>query len=909
MSEEAPASDLTTWRRGPNERTRVEPQLLSDEEVLARLRASDQIEHFTILRRLGEGGMGIVSLAYDERLDRKVALKVIRQGFCDQPDHRRRLLREAKALARLSHPNVVAIYEVGEYCGRPYLAMEYVEGVELRQWLRQAKRPLHEILRVFVDAGRGLAAAHAAGLVHRDFKPANVLVSAAGRACVLDFGLSRAADVVPPVGEDHPPTDVVTVAGVIIGTPAYMSPEQLLGRPLDARSDQYAFAVALHEALVGARPFGGKDLKDRLREGFTVTITADAGLPRAVQRALQRALAESPEQRFQSMDALLAALTADRWRRWRIFAGAAALAGVAAGVGYGLTGGEACTGAAEQIARVWSPEVREAVHAALLPAGADASGAARLTEFLGDYAGRWAAAHHDACIANVRGESSAEALDMRMRCLGQARLEYAALVEDLQRRGPDELDDALVDANDLPEVHACLELDALSRGPPPPPPELAAEVEDLRQQIARAALARPGDTAVLATLRTLVERARALAYRPLVADALAALGRAESERADYESAAQTLAAALWESTIFDDPARTADIMGSLLFLLGDRLGRDDLVDRWRPHAAALAERLGPGAAGTAQLASSLGSAALHQGRVEEALAELRRAVSIAEVLYGPDHLQVANYLANLAAALATAGKDTAAQRAFERSLAILERAYGPDHRGVITVLGNLANLHTRLGDPARGLLLAQDALVRATRSHGDGHPLVATVLQDISHARRKAGQFAQARGDLLQAREIQREHLGVHHDLRRTISWLVDTELELGDLDSASLHAGELIELTLALYPADSTAVLEAFAVAVDVAVAAKDPTAALTLAERGLARTLEASARESPDLVAYLRFHVARALRGLGRDRERAAALAASAGPVLAAHPEIYPDELAELAAWQRAGRPKRRR
>ena len=431
MLDEVPASDLTTRPRGPDERTRIEPQSLSDEEVLARLRASDQIEHFTIVRRLGEGGMGIVSLAYDERLDRKVALKVIRQGFCDQPDHRRRLLREARALARLSHPNVVAIYEVGEYCGRPYLAMEYVEGAELREWLRQAKRPLHEVLRVFVDAGRGLAAAHAAGLVHRDFKPANVLVSTAGRACVLDFGLSRAADVAAPAGEGHPPTDAVTVAGVIIGTPAYMSPEQLLGRPLDARSDQYAFAVALYEALVGTRPFGGKGLKDRLREGFTVTIPADAGLPRGIQRALQRALAESPDQRFGSMDALLAALTADRWRRWRMFAGAAALAGVAAGVGVGLTGGEACTGGAAQIAGVWSAEAREAVRAALLPAAADASGAARLTDVLGAYASDWAAAHRDACLANVRGESSAEALDVRMRCLGQARLEYAALVEDL----------------------------------------------------------------------------------------------------------------------------------------------------------------------------------------------------------------------------------------------------------------------------------------------------------------------------------------------------------------------------------------------------------------------------------------------------------------------------------------------
>ncbi|MFP2906136.1 protein kinase domain-containing protein [Pyxidicoccus sp. 3LFB2] len=250
---------------------------------------------------LGAGGMGVVYAAEDPRLGRRVALKLLhplRAGA--ESENRTRLLREAQAMARLSHPNVLPVFELGTADGRDFLAMEWVEGTTLGGWLRARERSWREVLELFLAAGAGLAAAHRAGLVHRDFKPANVLVGLDGRPRVTDFGLARqgasAPEHVLPGPTDA--TGVATLTGAVAGTPAYMSPEQRAGRPVDARSDQYSFCVALHEALHGERP-------DRPQ----ARSTASRPVPKHVRTALARGLASRPEDRFPSMDALLAALS------------------------------------------------------------------------------------------------------------------------------------------------------------------------------------------------------------------------------------------------------------------------------------------------------------------------------------------------------------------------------------------------------------------------------------------------------------------------------------------------------------------------------------------------------------------------------------------------------------------------
>jgi len=275
------------------------------------------VGRYIVLGWLGEGGMGTVAAAYDPELDRKVALKLVRAD--PGGEDAARLLREARALAKFSHPNVVAVHDVGESDTDVYLAMELVDGVTLGEWIRE-KRPWREIVRVFVAAGRGLAAAHVAGLVHRDVKPSNILLGVDGRVRVVDFGLARTTRSLQAAGVPGPrlgPVDVVVTAAEWIGTPAYMAPEQFAGGTVDARADQWAFCVALHEALWGVRPFLGNDdeqIRRAVLRGVPVA-TQDGAVPAALRRIVMRGLSVDPTQRFPDMDALLAALEASRRRR------------------------------------------------------------------------------------------------------------------------------------------------------------------------------------------------------------------------------------------------------------------------------------------------------------------------------------------------------------------------------------------------------------------------------------------------------------------------------------------------------------------------------------------------------------------------------------------------------------------
>jgi len=293
------------------------------------LPADVRLGRFTLLRVLGRGGMGVVYTAYDELLDRIVAIKMVRSDR-DDPNLLARVLREAKALAKLSHPNVVQIHDVSESDGQVFIAMEYVDGPTLRAWVdarREAGARCRELMAVLIEAGRGLAAAHAAGLVHRDFKPDNVLVGADGRARVLDFGLVAARGE-PDTRRPGAPLDsaeLLTRTGAILGTPAYMSPEQWLGRPADARSDQYSFCAAVYEALYGVRPFAGAKATEVLAAISNVSLESSSravAVPAPIAAALRRGLSFRPDARFPDMTALLAALDHDpgvrRRRRVRI---------------------------------------------------------------------------------------------------------------------------------------------------------------------------------------------------------------------------------------------------------------------------------------------------------------------------------------------------------------------------------------------------------------------------------------------------------------------------------------------------------------------------------------------------------------------------------------------------------------
>jgi formylglycine-generating enzyme required for sulfatase activity len=295
----------------------------------------DLVGRYLVLGRVGAGAMGVVLAAHDPELDRKVALKLLRPSRSgsraeDVAARGASLAREARAIARLSHPSVVAIHDVGCHAGQVFLAMEFLAGGTLREWLAERRRDRREILGCFVQIGRALAAAHAAGIVHRDFKPDNVLMGTDGRPRVADFGLARLDGSPPLQPERGQPEPRLTTPVAMVGTPAYMAPEQLFGTEIDARSDQFSFGVALFEALTGERPYTGAttfEIAARVATG-AVQFPRQAAVPRRLQRALRRALAPDPGDRFSSMEPLVAALGPTRLaalRRTVLAAGVAAL--------------------------------------------------------------------------------------------------------------------------------------------------------------------------------------------------------------------------------------------------------------------------------------------------------------------------------------------------------------------------------------------------------------------------------------------------------------------------------------------------------------------------------------------------------------------------------------------------------
>jgi serine/threonine protein kinase len=295
------------------------------------------IARFEVRGVLGLGGNAVIYSAWDPEAKRPVAIKLLRDDRCVRPDSQARFLREAKAMARLDHPNIVHIYEVGMHAGRVFLALEYVEGRTLREWVEQERPPLEDIVRRYLEAGRGLAAAHAAGLMHRDFKPDNALLGRDGRVRVVDFGLARSTR-----GTDSYQTlegatpglrdalaqgpDLLATIG-LSGTPAYKSLEQHFGRPADTRADQFAFCVALWEAVYGTRPFVGRTASEIARSIERRRIHEPnperaAAVPRRLRKALERGLAAEPADRWPSMDELLAEIEASGAPWWSRLIGA-----------------------------------------------------------------------------------------------------------------------------------------------------------------------------------------------------------------------------------------------------------------------------------------------------------------------------------------------------------------------------------------------------------------------------------------------------------------------------------------------------------------------------------------------------------------------------------------------------------
>ncbi len=700
------------------------------------------LDRYRIVRRLGEGGMGIVYEAHDTELDRRVALKVLRRpargASPEAVERRARLVREAQALARVSHAHVVQVFDAGTVNEDVFVAMELVDGENLSAWLAAHRRNWREIIDVFVQAARGLAEAHQAGLVHRDFKPSNVIVGKDGRVRVLDFGLARAVETVNASAHGASTPSLLesplTVEGALLGTPMYMAPEQWVGGVVDARSDQYSVCASLWEALAGQPPFEGStvtELEHAIVAGKLRPFPADARAPRRLVAATLRGLRVDPRARFASIDELITELS--RIRRFRRRAvtlaatatvlGATAIAAFAVGRSAVVEATITCAGAEARLAGVWDAPVKAKVRAAF--ATSSWSGAAAtfdsIAKRLDSYADGWATMRTYACEATQRGEQSAELLDLRMSCLDQRRGELGALAELFARADPAVVFKAVSATVELTPLAVCEDSAALRQLIPlPTDPAARARIATVRGLLDRGRVLRQAGKYAdgLELVRPLQKEATAIGYAPVEAETLYVLAELEDWGGDA-----SVAEALYRRTAAlageaGDDRLMANAWAALVFVIGILQGR---------HAEALqvSEFAAPAAARSrdvaiaAKLHNNIGAVHNVLGQLDLAAKELELAVKQREASLGPDHPALASSLANLGAVKQNQLDFEAAERLGQRSLAIRRRVLGVDHPEVGQNLTNLGALASARGDQAGALELAVQALAIARKAYGD----------------------------------------------------------------------------------------------------------------------------------------------------------------------------------------------
>lgn len=466
--------------------------------------AGDRIGRYRIVGQLGQGAMGRVLAAHDDQLDRRVALKLVRPIALGSATAQERLRREGVALAKLSHPNVVTVYEVGQADGLLFIAMELVEGLRLGEWLKAHDRTWEAVTDVFVQAGEGLAAAHACKLLHRDFKPDNVMVGSDARVRVVDFGiaLDHGATTTRPdgsaAGEPAAVIDTrITRAGARIGTPAYMAPEQLMGRRLGPRSDQFSFCIALYEALYGERPFESNTAAELLLRIATTppSFQGEArSAPPAVIQIVKRGLAVVPGHRFNSMDALVLALRATRKARRRPLRvlGTGVLGGALVTVGVRAlleTSDPNCESEANTLQRIWDTERSAAVRAQLSATGAayfDVA-ARRVTESLDAYSRDWSEQAVAICEARKSGAGGFEVVfEQKQRCLDARAREVGLVVARLLEADRDVVENVSPLLQTIVAAERCGDIEWLeAQVKPPQDSQTAVEVARLQAELDR----------------------------------------------------------------------------------------------------------------------------------------------------------------------------------------------------------------------------------------------------------------------------------------------------------------------------------------------------------------------------------------------------------------------------------------
>ncbi len=808
------------------------------------------VGRYVVIDVLGAGGMGTVYAAFDPELDRRVALKLLHTEERSAAG-RGLLLREAQVLAQLSHPNVATVFDAGALGDRVFLAMELLDGGTLRDWLAVAPRSSREVVAVLSAAGEGLAAAHRAGFVHRDFKPENVLLGKDGRPRVSDFGLATLAG---------------NGSGQVAGTLEYMAPEQMALEASDERADVFSFCVTLYEALFGARPFRGDGvaaLLEAVRAGASFKDARERRVPSHLAALLESGLKANPGERPSSMERVLQALQADPRRRRRRLLAAAGLAAVAAFaglLGYGTWAARAAScSTAGLLDGVWDPGRRAAMDASFsrtqLPYAAKAfAGASRL---LDEYAAGWSAMRAESCAATrVRRAQPEETLALRMACLDDRRRELGALVDVLSAADRGAVDQAAAAVHALAPVRECADLAALAM--PVPKPRDPAKRQPLEAALAKVAAAeallRAGkaDKALEIAVPALAE-VRAVGHAPSEARAGYIVTITEERLGRIRDALAYGEQSLLDAQRGRDDPQVITALETLTMVTGVYAGHPEEGLRYSRLALATIERTGNDPKEVFNVRAYRGLVLANAGRLDEALVDLREALAASEMRYGPMNLDTIEVRSNMANALVAQGRLEEARAQFTEAVRAFEEMVGQGNPEVVPAKSNLGWVLLALGSIEEAAPVLEAVHAESLRAFGEESQNVAISLINLGELR-----LAQRR--LPEALELERRAVAV---------------LELSDKKQPVLSE-PLSQVALAL-------------IALGRAPEAVEP------AERAL-QLAKANAIPPTDL-ARVQMALARALAESRRDRPRARELAVSAQKAFADAAARYGGENARFA------------
>jgi len=873
----------------------------------------DMFGRYSVLSLLGTGGMGEVYTAYDPALDRRIALKVLRP----HPDEgsmsaaRTLLLAEAQALAKLSHPNIVSVFDVGTVDDDVYLAMEYIEGTTLTKWLRDA-RALTDVLDVFVHAGRGLEAAHAAGIVHRDFKPDNVILGKDGRPRVIDFGIAQQA---------------ASADDTISGTPAYMAPEQFKHGKVGPAADQFAFAVTLYLAVFKTYPFAGDNdavIERNIVAGNVLPPPATPGVPAKLRDAILKGLSKDAASRFASIGDFLDAITPAPKRSRMLFAAAGAAVVVAAGVTVFAVSrsdaAEPCTGFERDLAGVWDggrkASLQSKVKAEAWPA---------IEKLFDAYTTDWTRNKVSACRATaVTKEQSPAVLERRMSCLDTRLRELDAAVA-IVAAGGTASNRAIDIGTNLRAPSSCANLAALSPSPTGAPESARVSIEAGIAQLRAKRLAGEFSEARKATA-PVIASAQALKWTSAVARALLERGQAESADGDPKAARETLFESVRTSVEAHDLATEAAAWIGLVQVEAGGLRAPSESLRWAKHAEIVLANAGNDQEQQAELLHNIAAALRVLDRNAEALDHERRSLALVEHAFGQRHVRVANQRAAVATCLRLTGDLDGAIREAEAALTMLEELAGLTHPYVASLLNGLALTYDEAGriDDARKSL--ERAIVISELELGENHLRLANPLMNLVSIERRAGHADTAEALWERAFAIRKSNLGANHpdvtralhgklldrinrgldaearamisevvtrqrarqdaiELSSALSLRCELERREGKLDAAKTTCAESIA-TLA-QPIDPVRALYVYSYAARVATQRKDFTTARGFVQQ--AQTFLASATRDRNVARGIVTWAAAHLALATGDAKTAVTLAADAKASLLAHGKHY--------------------